>query len=665
MKGLRGLLAGVCALALPVHAAALTESDFLDELPVVLTVSRMAQPLQDTPSSVTVIDQDMIRASGYQDIPDLLRLVPGFSVAYTRENTYAVGYHGFADAYSRRFQVLVDGRSIYSPHYGAVGWGTLPLAVEDIERIEVVRGPNAAVYGANAFFAIINIVSRDPTQTRGRLASVMAGEQNMAGAVLRYGGGEDRLRYRLTLSSQHRDRFEKTYFDRTNDRRTDYYERTYTRFFNGRWDYQLTNTDELSAQIGLTGGNWNGGSERHAEESRSSEPLDGHVQLRFARVLSADEGWNVQFSHSYNDNGQANFVAPFDSRNYSADIAVHPDLEQWRTQLDFSSTHRLAPALRLAWGGELRHEAVRSLGFYGTRDTQNGTLASLYAHAEWQAGTNWLVQGGAQAGHHYFTGFEVSPRLAVSYRINPRHTLRWAVARATRSPTFYEHDGNHGFRNLAGEMVDQYVIPSRGLDPETNTSVEMGYLGLWPEWGAQLDLRLYRDHVTDYIGQTSYRLLRSFGAGESYNDKYFQYLNRGTLDVTGLDAQLTWKPHPDFSLHLAQSFAHVDASHDTADDDMPESAPDLTTSVLANWRIGGGFSLSAAVYHTDRMMWLTEGDHASRYTRADLRLARQFRLDGMEAEWALGVQNAGDDYQEFRRENVFARRAYGSLRLAW
>ena len=127
------LLCLMSAVALPAHAA-LTESDFFDEMPVVLSASRLSQPLDEAPAAVTVIDQEMIRASGFRDIPDLLRLVPGFSVAYTRDNTWAVGYHGLGDAFSRRFQVLVDGRSIYSPHFGAVHWGDLPLAIEDIER---------------------------------------------------------------------------------------------------------------------------------------------------------------------------------------------------------------------------------------------------------------------------------------------------------------------------------------------------------------------------------------------------------------------------------------------------------------------------------------------------------------------------------------------------
>ncbi len=150
-RGLVFLASAAQVVGCTAARADLSEADFLDELPVVLSVSRLSQPVSDAPAAVTVIDQDMIRASGFRDIPDLLRLVPGFSVAYTRDNTWAAGYHGLGDAYSRRFQVLVDGRSIYSPHYGAVNWTDLPLAIDDIERIEVVRGPNAAVYGANAF----------------------------------------------------------------------------------------------------------------------------------------------------------------------------------------------------------------------------------------------------------------------------------------------------------------------------------------------------------------------------------------------------------------------------------------------------------------------------------------------------------------------------------
>lgn len=661
--GVAMLSGGVLCLASSAQAA-LSEADFLADLPVVLTVSRMSQPLQDSPASVTIIDQDMIRASGFHDIPDLLRLVPGFSVGYTRDNTFAVGYHGFADAYSRRFQVLVDGRSIYSPNFGEVNWGTLPLAMEDIERIEVVRGPDAAVYGANAFFAIINIISKDPSTTRGKMVSVLAGEQNTAGATLRYGGGEGDLRYRISLSRQHRDRFERAF--ETNE----YYERSYTSKLNGRWDVRLSNTDQISAQIGLADGNWNAGQLEKPDEPRASDPRSGFAQLRFERVTSVDEEWKVQFSHSYADRGVERYVLPWSVTKpiiYNGDKVVDGNARQWRTQLDFSSMRRLNADLRLVWGGELRHEAVQSFGSYGTEDTLDGVLGNLFAHAEWHPAKDWLVQGGTQIGHHYFTGFEVSPRLAVSYQISPHQTLRWAASRASRAPTFFEEKGNRAAYNSSDVLLDRDVIPSEGLKAEVNTSVEFGYVGQWPAWGGQLDVRVYRDHVTNFIGdlRASDDPLSPYEDGLIGKGKFFQYANGGTLDVAGADAQLVWKPHRDFSLHLTQSVAHIKASADIVDDDLPESAPDWTTSLLANWRFAPGWNASAMVYHTDRMMWLSDGDHTKGYTRADFKLARQFKLDGVQAEWALGVQNLGDDYTEFRRQNVFTQRAYTTLRFDW
>jgi len=244
-------------------AQTLTEAVFYDELPVVLSVSRLSQPLNEAPAAVTVIDEEMIRASGFRDIPDLLRLVPGFSVAYTRDNTWAIGYHGMADAFSRRFQVLVDGRSIYSAAYGAVNWGELPLSVDDIERIEVVRGPNAASYGANAFLSVINIVTRDPSQTPGTFASMQYGEQGMSGLTLRHGGEQGDLRYRLTLSAQTRDRFEADTIDGTTPVRL--YEETQTYFANGRAEYRLSDTDQISAQFGLSVGDWQAGHSLNAD----------------------------------------------------------------------------------------------------------------------------------------------------------------------------------------------------------------------------------------------------------------------------------------------------------------------------------------------------------------------------------------------------------------
>jgi iron complex outermembrane receptor protein len=144
-----------------------TEDDYIGDVPRVLTVSRLSQSLVDAPAAVTVIDRETIRASGIVDIPEIFRLVPGFYVGtnagFVQNTNHVVSYHGMTTAYSGAMQVLINGRSVYSPLYGGVQWSELPLAIADIERIEITRGPNAASYGANSFFGVINIITQNPS----------------------------------------------------------------------------------------------------------------------------------------------------------------------------------------------------------------------------------------------------------------------------------------------------------------------------------------------------------------------------------------------------------------------------------------------------------------------------------------------------------------------
>lgn len=157
------------AVVLSQGAQAADEDIFFNELPVVATVSRLPQRLADAPTSVTVIDRETLRAMPIRDLNDILRLVPGFQTYPNTTETGRVVYHGLTDEeFSPRLQVLVDGRSMYSPAFrGGVNWALIPVALEDIERIEVVRGTNAVSYGSNAFLGVVNIVTTDPSLTRG------------------------------------------------------------------------------------------------------------------------------------------------------------------------------------------------------------------------------------------------------------------------------------------------------------------------------------------------------------------------------------------------------------------------------------------------------------------------------------------------------------------
>ncbi|MES9847216.1 MAG: Plug domain-containing protein, partial [Candidatus Thiodiazotropha sp.] len=141
---------------------AFTESYFYDDLPIVLSASRLSQAQSDTPTAMTVIDKKMIQASAALNLPDLLRLVPGFTVGFFSGTSATVTYHGHADEYARDMQVLIDGRSIYDPLFGGIPWTEIYLSLDEILRIEVIRGPNAAAYGSNSYAGVINIVTEHP-----------------------------------------------------------------------------------------------------------------------------------------------------------------------------------------------------------------------------------------------------------------------------------------------------------------------------------------------------------------------------------------------------------------------------------------------------------------------------------------------------------------------
>ncbi|NWG86824.1 MAG: TonB-dependent receptor plug domain-containing protein [Hydrogenophilaceae bacterium] len=224
-KPLRRFKQSVCLVAAAFSASLsaaqdgkpMSEQIFFEDLPVVLTVSRLAQPAREAPAMVTVIDRKMIEASGYTNIPDLLRLVPGFQVSYVHSWQPVVTYHGISDGNSRRLQVLVDGRSIFNPAFGQVDWRELPLALEDIERIEVVHGPSAAAYGSNAFLATINIITLQGLDEPGLHLAASRGNHDLGRYLMRHAGRNGDLSHRITLMDQTERRFEVNP-DRSHDR---------------------------------------------------------------------------------------------------------------------------------------------------------------------------------------------------------------------------------------------------------------------------------------------------------------------------------------------------------------------------------------------------------------------------------------------------------------
>ncbi|MFY8041565.1 MAG: TonB-dependent receptor plug domain-containing protein, partial [Rhodoferax sp.] len=198
------LVSGMARAQIDSAASAVSERDFLGEVPVVLSVSRLAQPVDEAPGAVTVLDRQFIRNSGARDVADLLRLVPGFQTTTSFETDAPMAsYHGRGDDWANRIQVLVDGRSVYSGHLqGSVGLGLQTLALDDISRIEVLRGSNSAAYGARAFLGVVNIVSRDVRETVGSSYSMATGDNGVADAGASIGWESQRAAYRISMDSR-------------------------------------------------------------------------------------------------------------------------------------------------------------------------------------------------------------------------------------------------------------------------------------------------------------------------------------------------------------------------------------------------------------------------------------------------------------------------------
>jgi len=229
------------------------EDLFFTEMPIVASVSRLPQKLSEAPASVTVIDREMIRASGFTEIHDLLRLVPGFQVSSHNQDSALVAYHGLtggmnSQEYTPRVQVLVDGRSQYSPLFkSGVHWNLIPVVLENIERIEVIRGSNTVAYGSNAALGVINIITQDPALTKGWMVAANRGNNFVRDETVRWGGRVGEADVRFTVHQLGDNGFQHGFYsdswvDSPDDRRS--------RVIDLKAVLPLSNHDELQLSFG-------------------------------------------------------------------------------------------------------------------------------------------------------------------------------------------------------------------------------------------------------------------------------------------------------------------------------------------------------------------------------------------------------------------------------
>jgi iron complex outermembrane receptor protein len=683
-------------LALIFSSPVLADDLFLDSepLPQVLTATRLKQSPAAVPGSMTVIDSALIHATGARDISELLRLVPGMMVGNISGNQAAVNYHGTNATEARRMQVLIDGRSVYRAGLATVDWSDIPVAMEDIERIEVFRGPNTVSYGANALMAVVNIITRRPADSLGTRMKVTRGQRGINDFYASQGLGWEDGDMRLSLSGQQDDGFDtdRTGADYHDSRRLDRFNLAVSQSLDERQslDWQVNAKDGTNQRPytyrpvfpGITrAGNdsdvtakdyagslrWNldinpdhslyiQGSAQHWDRQQTWRACDAEISFspQLTELWQLNPNYTERLARNitrFTDRGapagtpaeQALANQVLDQWRNGANQTVCGDIDQstreTRYDLELQDTLSLADNLRLVSGMNYRYDRADSETYF------NGTLDDrtwrVFGQVEWRASEHWLLQGGAMFEDTQLIGSSLTPRVAVNYLINPRHGLRAVYSEAIRSPDMFENNVNWSYQvtNLRpgafGQSSARYFVKTRGpgdLDQEHMRSRELGYNGYFPEAGLALDVKLFHDEITGMISEP----LR--------NNQYIAS-NANKERFSGAETQLDWRVGSFDRLRLTYAYVDADASNPL---DARQTANNSgSAGWLRDW--GRGWN-SALFYYGDDAL------NGYRFERADVRIAKRIALGKASLELAGVLQQRLDNQPTTFIDNHYDQR---------
>ena len=267
------------------------ESLLMDELPMVLTAARLKQPKAEVPASVTVITAKHIKLWGARTLPELMKFVPGMFVGHAdNDNNASVAYHTSNPNIMRRLQVLVDGRSVYKSAIATVIWDDIGLAIEDIDRIEVTRGPNAALYGANSYLGVVNILTKHPEDSQGTLASWRKGNKGTQDVHFRHGLSFDTTSLRISGSVKADEGFD----GRDSTGSDDLRDGRKHGFINAYVNHQLDDTANLDMQLGYKSGKTEMRQIDFDQTPPDKTTTNGYAYARWQKEFSAEHQSHLQ-----------------------------------------------------------------------------------------------------------------------------------------------------------------------------------------------------------------------------------------------------------------------------------------------------------------------------------------------------------------------------------
>jgi len=393
----------------------------------VTSVSKRTQKVADAPAAVFVITQDDIQRSGARSIPELLRMVPGLEVARIDENKWAIGSRGFNGRFDDKLLVLIDGRSVYTPLFSGVYWDVEDVMLEDVERIEVIRGPGATLWGANAVDGVINIITKSAKDTQSALVKSEGGDEQINENDVRYGGKvADKGYYRVYGK----------YVDWNSSTGLDgqYAGDGWNQLRAGfRSDLTLTGADALTFQ----------GDTYHSRDGETlTIPTLSAPYFSTLGNTGDYSGGNLltRWTHTYSNASNISVQAYFDRTNY-ADNNLFVDHESV-FDVDFQHDFHVGPKNEIVWGAGYRSIQDRSDGTFTVTVVPNMGQYNLF-NAFGQDEVSLLdsrlrVTIGSKFEHNSFTGFEVEPNVRFLATLTNKQSVWGAISRAVRTPAITE-----------------------------------------------------------------------------------------------------------------------------------------------------------------------------------------------------------------------------------
>ena len=446
--------------------------------------SRYEQPISRAPSDVYVITDEDIRNSGATDIPTLLRQVPGVEVMQVNAADFNVSVRGNNQLHANKLLVLIDGHSIYLDQSGTVFWKLLPVALTEIKRIEILKGPASAVYGFNAFDGVLNIITKSPEDMKGTTLQVAGGEMGTLLTNIIHAGTSGNWGYRLSGGHEQNQRWSDQNAPALNNQR-----------IGGIAEYRLSHNGRIRTEIGAERANpYNGFA---TEISTANVALSRvHALLGYEQNGLLLRGW---WNGLFNETGH-HILSPLAPLPGLTDRFGRTGISSSSNTYDLEARYRFTPLemLNLNIGVNFRH-IVHLANNLSNRTAEN--RLGLYAQGDWLVLPSLEASAGLRYDLDTFIAPTLSPRGALVYHLNSNHALRLSASVAYRPPTTTET----GLSSLNPVTIPGFptqisvVTGSTDLKPEQITSYEAGYQGWW--WQHRLRTRVtgFYNHISDLI----------------------------------------------------------------------------------------------------------------------------------------------------------------------